>query len=87
MSNYPNPANPSTTIRYALTEATDVRLAIYNILGQQVRVLVNSEQSAGTYSVVWDGRNALGREVTSGVYLYRLKAGQNVAIRKMILIK
>ena len=85
--NYPNPFNPATTIRYSLTEASDVRLVVYNVLGQAVRALVNAHQRAGMYQVVWDGRDASGQEVTSGVYLYRLKAGANVAIRKMVFAK
>ena len=60
---------------------------IYNLLGKQVRVLVNGSQAAGQYQVRWDGRDASGYQVTSGVYLYRLVAGTEVAIRKMILVK
>ena len=87
LGNNPNPFNPSTTIRYTLEEASNVRLTIYNVLGQPVRVLVNSGQGQGVYSVQWDGRDSFGREVTSGVYLYRLEAGANVSIQKMILVK
>ncbi|MGA1199445.1 MAG: FlgD immunoglobulin-like domain containing protein, partial [Candidatus Latescibacterota bacterium] len=85
--NYPNPFNPETVIGYALGEASDVRLIIYNVLGQQVRELVNASQAPGQYSVRWDGRNALGAQVTSGVYIYRLVAGTQVEMRKMILLK
>ena len=85
--NAPNPFNPTTTIRYTLSEASDVRLVIYNVLGQPVRVLVNGAQGAGVYNVVWDGRDGQGHEVTSGVYLYRLVAGEHLAVRKMILAK
>ena len=85
--NAPNPFNPSTTIRYTLAEASDVRLTIYNSLGQRVRVLVNSGQSQGAYSVAWDGRDHLGREVSSGLYLYQLEAGANVSVRKMVFAK
>ena len=84
---YPNPFNPSTTIRYALPEAANVRLTVYSILGQEVKTLVNAPQAAGFYSMHWDGRDALGRQVSTGVYLYRLEAGANVAVRKMILAK
>ena len=62
-------------------------MTIYNVLGQPVRVLVNGGQGAGVYTVDWDGRDSFGKEVTSGVYLYRLKAGANVSVRKMILTK
>ena len=85
--NYPNPFNPATTIQYTLTEGADVRLTIYNILGQQVRVLGDTAQGAGVHSVQWDGKDAFGRQVTSGLYLYRLEAGNNVAVRKMVLAK
>ena len=85
--NSPNPLNPSTTIRYTLSKAADVRLTIYNMLGQQVRLLVNAVQVQGAYSVVWDGRTAFGQTVSSGLYFYRLEAGPNVSIRKMILAK
>jgi uncharacterized repeat protein (TIGR01451 family) len=85
--NYPDPANPSTTIRYTLPEPSDVRLTIYNILGQEVRVLVNASKPQGVHNVVWDGRDAFGRQVTSGIYLYRLIAGENMAVRKIALIK
>ena len=85
--NHPNPFNPATTIHYTLSEATQVRLTIYNVLGQSVRELVNNGQGAGVYRVTWDGRNSLGKAVTSGVYFYRLKAGANVSVRKMILTK
>ncbi len=85
--NAPNPFNPSTTIRYTLAEASDVRLTVYNSLGQRVRVLVNTTQSQGAYTAVWDGRDHLGREVSSGLYLYQLEAGANVSVRKMVFAK
>ena len=83
----PNPFNPSTTIHYTLPEASDVRLTIHSSLGQEVRVLINASQGAGDHSVHWAGTDAFGREVTSGVYLYRLEAGDYVAVRKMVLVK
>ena len=85
--NYPNPFNPSTTIRYTLADVSEVRLTIYNTLGQAVRVLVNATQSAGSYNVNWDGRDASGKLVASGLYIYRLEAGRKVAVRKMIFAK
>ena len=87
VDNYPNPFNPTTTIRYSLPEAAQVRLAIYNVLGQEVRVLVDAVENAGIYSAKWDGRDAFGHEVTTGMYLYRLEAGSNLAVRKMMLVK
>lgn len=87
VANYPNPFNPETVIRYTLPEGADVRLAIYNILGQQVRELVNTAQVSGQYNVRWDGKDALGRPVSSGVYFYHLVARQNMATKKMVLVK
>jgi hypothetical protein len=99
-SNYPNPFNPSTTIRYQLPQAADVKLVIYNILGQQVRTLVNTHREAGYYQVVGDGRNDAGVPAGSGVYLYIFQAGHPSSgspkgqagqgfrqVRKMILMK
>ena len=85
--NAPNPFNPSTAIGYQLPEAGLVRLAIYNLLGQEVRLLVNERTEAGSFTAVWDGADALGRRVASGVYLYRIKAGGFSASRRMLLLK
>ncbi len=85
--NYPNPFNPETTIRYQLDKTGPVKLAIYNLLGQSVRTLVDQTQNAGEHVVNWDGRDDLGREVSSGVYLYRLKSGELLATRKLALIR
>ena len=85
--NRPNPFNPATTIRYSLERAVDVELAIYNLLGQEVRLLVRRFQPAGSYTVTWDGRDAAGRQVSTGVYLYQLQAGTDVVSRKMVLAK
>lgn len=87
ISNFPNPFNPSTTIQYSTPEASQVRLSIYNILGQVVRELVNGQHAAGSYTVQWDGRDALGNVVSSGIYIYQLKAGRQTAVRKMIFSK
>lgn len=85
--NFPNPFNPTTMVRYTLPEASDVRLVIYNVLGQQVRVLVNRMQTRGVHAVQWDGHDAIGRQVATGLYLYRLQAGENVAVKKMVFAK
>ena len=85
--NMPNPFNPSTTIGYQLPEAGLVRIAIYNLLGQEVRVLVDEKKNAGSFTATWDGTDALGRRVASGVYLYRLLAGDFAASRRMLLLK
>jgi len=86
-SNYPNPFNPATTIRYALPEGANVSLVVYNILGQQVRTLVSGAQGPGVHSVVWDGRDEAGRQMSTGVYIYRLQAGAFAQVKKMILAK
>lgn len=85
--NYPNPFNPSTTIRYSLKKRSDVALEIYNMLGQRVKTLAAGEQVTGTYSVLWDGTNNAGAPVASGVYIYRLRAGDFVASRKLMLLR
>ena len=86
-ANYPNPFNPTTTIRYDLKESVDVKLEIYNVLGEKVRTLVNAREAAGRKKVVWDGRNDRGQVVSSGIYIYRLQAGDFVQSRKMMLLK
>ena len=85
--NYPNPFNPTTTIQYRLPQAATVRLAIYNVAGQLVKVLVNGQQEAGQYRVEWDGRDQAGHSVASGLYLYRIEAGSFTDHRTMMLIK
>jgi hypothetical protein len=83
--NSPNPFNPTTTIRYALKESMQTSITIYNSLGQKVRTLIDRPQSMGMHTVMWDGRDDGGRTVSSGVYLYRLKAGNFTQTRKMLL--
>jgi hypothetical protein len=87
VQNFPNPFNPETTIAYDLSERAPVRLEIYDILGQRVRVLMDEVQVAGRYQVRWDGRNAQGQGVGSGVYFYRLQAGGFNQVRRMLLLK
>lgn len=86
-ANYPNPFNPSTTIKYELKDAGPVALKIYNMLGQEVRTLVAAIETAGYKTVVWDGRNDSGGMVSSGIYLYRLETTHFTKSRKMLLIK
>ncbi len=86
-ANMPNPFNPETTIRFELPQLTPVRLEVYDVLGQRVRVLVAEPLAAGAHRVVWDGRNAAGAQVSSGAYFYRLQAGAFVQTRRMMLIK
>ena len=85
--NMPNPFNPATVIGYQLPEAGRVRLAVYNLLGQEVRALVDERREAGSFTAAWDGTDNLGRQVASGVYLYRMQAGDFTATRRMLLLK
>jgi 1,4-alpha-glucan branching enzyme len=85
--NYPNPFNPSTTISYSIVEQDNVSIKIYDILGREIKTLVNDVKTAGTYSSTWHGDNNFGNKVSSGIYLYRMEAGLFVQSRKMILLK
>ncbi len=89
--NYPNPFNSSTLIRYTLSAVrsrpSTVILRVYNILGQEVRRLVDEEQGPGYYSVHWDGRDSRDQEVCSGIYLYQLRAGGYKETRKMVYLR
>jgi len=85
--NYPNPFNPNTLIEYALPQASLVKLVIYNILGQKVKVLVDEYQKPGYKRILWDGKNGQGQMVSSGIYFYQLKAGEQVFTKKMIMVK
>ena len=87
-NNYPNPFNPATTIKYALPQAADVELTVYNVVGQVVRTLVAEHQSAGRYVVEWDATNGSGHSLSSGMYFYRLEAGGEFReVKKMLLLK
>ena len=86
--NFPNPFNPATTIKYALPQAADVELTVYNVVGQPVRTLVAEHQSAGRYVVEWDATNDSGYSLSSGMYFYRLEVGgEFLEIKKMLLLK
>ncbi|MGB6067423.1 MAG: FlgD immunoglobulin-like domain containing protein, partial [Desulfomonilaceae bacterium] len=85
--NYPNPFNPTTTISYALPNPTSVRVVIYDVLGREVRTLVNGEQQSGVHNIIWNGLNNSGQQVASGTYIYRVKAGDNVQVKKMLFLK
>jgi hypothetical protein len=85
--NYPNPFNPKTTIRYALPTQAQVSLKVYNLLGQEIKRLVDEVQEAGYKSVEWSSTNNNGMAVASGVYFYRLQAGDFVQVRKMMVLK
>ncbi|HEU4930145.1 MAG TPA: T9SS type A sorting domain-containing protein, partial [Candidatus Krumholzibacteria bacterium] len=86
-ANYPNPFNPSTTIRYRVASAGHVRLMVFDAAGRRIRVLVDDEQPAGAHDASFDGRDDAGRAIASGVYFYRLDAGGVSQTRKMVLLK
>jgi hypothetical protein len=86
--NYPNPFNPTTNIQYTVRDYAPVSLKVYNVAGQLIRTLVNENKSPGEVHVAtWDGRNDIGQAVSSGVYFYKLVAGDYVQTRKMVLLK
>jgi photosystem II stability/assembly factor-like uncharacterized protein len=85
--NYPNPFNPSTTIRYVLTEASNVLIRIYDGLGKELLTLLNSYQTSGEHSIKWDGKDGSGNIVSSGLYIYRIDAGKNSESKMMMFLK
>jgi hypothetical protein len=87
MQNYPNPFNPTTKIAYQIANAVDVKLTIYNVLGQEIIRLVDQNQKAGRYELLWDGRDTNGKLISSGIYFFRLQAGEFVKTHKMTFIK
>ena len=85
--NYPNPFNPVTTIEYSLPRRSNVKIDVFNLLGRKVRTLVDREESAGTYSITWDGTSSTGEAVSTGVYFYRFEAEDYIETKKMLLLK
>lgn len=85
--NYPNPFNPTTVIKYSLPKQCKVRVDVYNILGQKVKTLIDRLQPAGYFEVTWNGENSNGKPAASGVYFYRIEAGDFTAGKKMLLLK
>jgi hypothetical protein len=92
--NYPNPFNPTTKIPYTVYGSQFVvhrpiptTLKIYNVLGEKVRTLLDEPKKAGTYEVIWDGKDDQGKEVASGIYFYRLKVGNQSLTKKMLLLR
>jgi len=87
MPNYPNPFNSQTRLSYEIPENGPVKLSICNMLGQEIRVLIDAPTSAGEYSVLWDGRDQWGKDVVSGIYFARLQINQQISTQKMVLIR
>ena len=85
--NYPNPFNPTTNIKFGLPNAGNVKIVIYNMLGQEIKTLINQTLNAGTYNLMWNGENEFGIKVTSGAYLYRISTNNFTDTKKLLLIK
>ena len=85
--NFPNPFNPMTHIRYDLPEDQFVNITIYDVMGRNIRTLMNSNQTAGYHSVRWDAKNDTGEGVAAGMYIYTIQAGEFRATKKMVLLK
>ncbi|MBD3342369.1 MAG: T9SS type A sorting domain-containing protein [Candidatus Lokiarchaeota archaeon] len=85
--NYPNPFNPTTTIRFQLPTACEVKLTIFNSLGQIVKSLIHEYKNPGSYEAYWDGTDDVGNSLSSGIYLYRLEAGEFVQMKKMVYLQ
>ena len=84
---YPNPFNPSTNIQFSIAKTENVKLEVFNILGQKIATLVNSQVKPGNYTATWNGKNEFGSQVASGIYFYRLESQSFNATKKMILMK
>jgi|GEM_PF-4678625 len=85
--NYPNPFNPQTAIAFSLPKSSEVKLEVFDLLGRSVVTLKDGSMPAGTHTIIWDGRDRTGQTVSSGVYLYRFKAGDFVETKKMLFLK
>ncbi|MDP7028353.1 MAG: T9SS type A sorting domain-containing protein, partial [Candidatus Marinimicrobia bacterium] len=84
---FPNPFNPVTTLRYDLPENSLVNVTVYDMLGREVKTLINQTQDAGYRSVIWDATNDYGKPVSAGIYLYQIQAGEYISTKKMVLLK
>ncbi|MBT7594529.1 MAG: T9SS type A sorting domain-containing protein, partial [Gemmatimonadetes bacterium] len=87
LPNFPNPFNGQTNIRFELARIENIDLGIYNLAGQRLLTLTRSQYPSGTHTLQWDGRDASGRSLSSGVYFYRLNAGERVATKKLLLLR
>ena len=85
--NYPNPFNPVTKLRYDLPENGHVNITIYDMLGREVKTLINQTQDAGYRSIIWDATNDYGKPVSAGIYLYQIQVGEYISTKKMVLLK
>ncbi len=85
--NYPNPFNPVTNFQFRVSQATHVKIDLYNIVGQRVKTLVDEDMKPGVYSADWNGTDESGKSVSSGLYFYKMQAGEFSAMKKMVLLK
>ena len=85
--NYPNPFNPTTTIRYDLMNDSALRITVYDVQGKLINELYDGFQSAGRNSIIWDATNSVGETVSSGVYLYKIQAGDSYQVKRMMFLK
>jgi len=85
--NYPNPFNPVTTLRYDLPDNGYVTIIIYDMLGREVKTLINQTQDAGYRSIIWNATNDYGKPVSAGIYLYQIQTGEYISTKKMVLLK
>ena len=86
-NNFPNPFNPVTTLRYDLPENGHVNITIYDMLGREVKTLINQTQDAGYKSVIWNATNDYDKPVSAGIYLYQVQVGEYISTKKMVLLK
>ncbi|MCF8242963.1 MAG: T9SS type A sorting domain-containing protein, partial [Melioribacteraceae bacterium] len=87
LQNYPNPFNPETKISFVLPESRNISLIVYDMLGRKVNTIISENMHAGQHSVVWDGKDDSGKNLSSGIYIYTLKYGSSIQSKKMILLK
>ncbi len=85
--NYPNPFNPTTNFQFTLPKSSHVKIEIFNIVGQKVAILVDGDMKPGIYAADWNGRDVNGKSVSSGIYFYRMQAGDFSDMKKMVLVK
>ncbi len=85
--NYPNPFNPITTIEFSVPQPSQVTVRVFNILGQEVRKLIDEPMSTGTHEVEWDGTDASGQTASTGIYFYRVRIGEHLKTKKMVMVK
>jgi len=86
-NNYPNPFNPVTNITYDVPEVADVKLEIFNVMGQKVRTLASGSHEPGRYRILWNATNDFGEGLSSGMYIYKIQAGDFISVKKLVLMK